>query len=53
MAEDLDLDRIISDPAYRRRVIARLNGATAERLAELDARGDWPVAQPSEQRPLD
>jgi len=53
MAEDLDLDRIISDPAYRRRVIARLNGASAECPTELDARGDRPVAQPAEQRPLD
>ncbi len=25
MAEDFDLDRVINDPAYRRRVIARLN----------------------------
>ena len=26
MAEDFDLDRVINDPAYRRRIIARLNG---------------------------
>jgi hypothetical protein len=25
VAEDFDLDRVINDPAYRRRVIARLN----------------------------
>ena len=25
MAEDFDLDRVINDPAYRRKVIARLN----------------------------
>jgi hypothetical protein len=29
VAEDFDLDRVITDPAYRRRVIARLNHSPA------------------------
>ena len=43
MAEDLDLDRIISDPAYRRRMIARLNGPAAEDRSSAH--------QPSDHRP--
>ena len=53
MAEDLDLDRVITDPAYRRRVIARLNGTPAERPVELDVIGERSVLQPAEPRSLD
>ena len=40
MAEDFDLDRVINDPAYRRRVIARLNEPRGEmrRREEADPR---------------
>lgn len=40
MAEDLDLDRVIRDPAYRRRVIERLNNATDDNLAPPETAGD-------------
>lgn len=53
MAEDLDLDRVINDPAYRRRVIARLNGADDERLPERDAIGERPLSRPADQQSLD
>lgn len=34
LAEDVDLDRVISDPAYRRRVIARLNARDDDEVAD-------------------
>jgi hypothetical protein len=40
VAEDLDLDRVITDPAYRRRIIARLNHASA--VAEADEKTATP-----------
>ena len=45
MAEDLDLDRVISDPAYRRRVIARLNNATDGTVAQPEANIEDPAPQ--------
>ena len=42
MAEDLDLDRIIRDPAYRRRVIARLNLVAGDRVTEPEAENQDP-----------
>jgi len=46
MAEDFDLDRVISDPAYRRQVISRLNRTVIDKPREHTTDG---VAQ----RPLD
>jgi hypothetical protein len=37
VTEDFDLDRVITDPAYRRRVIARLNEPPAEPSEEAAA----------------
>jgi hypothetical protein len=34
--EDIDLDQIVWDPRYRRRVIERLNGVAGESLPPLD-----------------
>jgi hypothetical protein len=34
--EDIDLDQIVWDPRYRRRIIERLNGVAGEPLAPLD-----------------
>ena len=31
--EDIDLDRVVIDPEYRRKVIAFLNGSRAEHVA--------------------
>jgi hypothetical protein len=46
MAEDLDLDRVINDPAYRRQVIARLNGSGAdEQAVDADAAKISPLRQ--------
>jgi hypothetical protein len=54
MAEDFDLDRVVNDPAYRRRIIARLNGLSAdEGLVELDSTRERTVLQPAEQSSVD
>lgn len=53
MAEDLDLDRVIRDPAYRRRVIARLNLVADDRMALPEAENRDSVPQQAAQQPLD
>jgi hypothetical protein len=50
MAEDLDLDRVIRDPAYRRRVIARLNHAIDDRVAPPEAGNEDPGPPSADRR---
>jgi hypothetical protein len=53
MADEFDLDRVINDPAYRRRVIARLNGSTSDELVDLDSARDRSTLQPGERASSD
>lgn len=53
MADDLDLDRVIRDPAYRRRVIARLNLVAGERVTEPEAENEDSRVSAAEQRAPD
>jgi|GEM_PF-2801044 len=43
MDSKIDFERVITDPAYRRRVIARLNGGAADEKLPDEAR---PIASP-------
>ena len=42
VAEDFDFDRVITDPAYRRQVIARLNNPSAARQPKEKAAATSP-----------
>ena len=53
MAEDLDLDRVIRDPAYRRRVIARLNLHSDDRATESEVESQDARVSPVDRRELD
>jgi len=43
--DDIDLDRVVSDPAYRREVIAYLNSAADDPVQALGAASE-PADQP-------
>lgn len=53
MAENLDLDRVIRDPAYRRRVIARLNHASDDNVAQPETEDDHSTRKQAAPQPLD
>jgi hypothetical protein len=54
MADEFDFDRVVSDPIYRRRVIARLNDRTGnEPPADRDTGQDRPALQTSPLQPGD
>lgn len=46
--EDIDLERVIDDPQYRREVIQFLNSAQVEQLSDAKSPEALPVALPVE-----
>jgi hypothetical protein len=49
--DDLDLDRVINDPAYRRQVIALLNGSALDESAAAEAQPSGTLLQQVDAQP--